>query len=132
MRSTFLLLLLPLVPTTVNAAEPCGGELAGRWSGCWADRNSGHQGPLKARFEACGPEGYRVVFTGRFFAVLPFRYAANLNVVGREGDKVLLAGESRVPLFGTFRYSAWADACNFEAEFCSRRYEGVFRLHRVP
>lgn len=129
---TAVLLGVFLLPAGLFGTEPCVPDLSGRWSGCWSDRNSGHQGPLKARFEACGSDRYRVVFTGRFFAVLPFRYAVTLDVVGREGDKVLLAGESRVPLFGTFRYSAWADACNFEAEFCSRRYEGIFRLRRSP
>jgi hypothetical protein len=106
-------------------------ELCGRWHGCWVDHNSGHQGRLNARFDyhaAC--DQYHVVFTGTFFKVVPFRFATTLNVTGRDGDKVFLSGTSNVPLFGAFSYNAVATACDFTADFCSKRWTGRFTLSR--
>jgi|SRR5438046_10276387 len=110
--------------------EPCTADLCGRWSGHWEDCLTGHNGPLRATFTPCGDCRYRVVFSGRFFAVLPFRYAVTLDVVGREGDAVLLAGESQLPFFGTFTYRASATACRFVADYSSCRYQGRFVLCR--
>lgn len=106
-------------------------DLSGCWSGCWQDCKSGHHGPLKATFCKCDDAHYRVTFSGRFFAVIPFRYSVVLTVTGQDGDKVLLSGESNLGLlFGTFTYHAEATASEFTAHFSSRRYEGRFDLKR--
>jgi hypothetical protein len=106
-------------------------DLTGHWSGHWEDCRSGHSGPLRGTFCKCDDNHYRVTFSGRFFAVMPFRYTVVLTVVGREGDKVLLAGESDLgPLFGTFTYRGEATDCHFVADYCARRYQGKFVLDR--
>ena len=104
--------------------------MTGCWRGTWDDCNSGHRGPLRATFSSCDDRHYRAVFVGRFFKVIPFRFTTVLEVIGHEDDKLLLAGESRLGLFGTFRYSAQATATDFTAQYSSRRYEGQFLLHR--
>ncbi len=117
---------IALFSTTARA-----GELSGRWrSGEWTDDNTGHRGPLKARFREKSNGDYRVVYTGRFALVVPFRFATTMNVVGRDGDKVLLAGESRLPGFGQFTYQAVADEDNFNSQYSSRRWRGEFNLNR--
>jgi hypothetical protein len=121
--------LLAMVCVVCSGPPARAAELNGSWKGHWEDFRSGHSGPLNAKFTACGDQ-YRVRFTGRFAKIVPFAYSVNLTVVGREGDKVLLAGESRLPLFGVFTYTAEGDCCHFEAHFCSRRYQGRFVLHR--
>ena len=105
-------------------------DLTGFWRGTWSDSKSGHTGKLNGRFEACGPDAYRVVFTGTFFKVIPFRFTTTLNVVGQEGDKILFAGTSQLPFFGAFTYSGWATCNRFEMDYCSKRYEGKFELCR--
>jgi hypothetical protein len=114
------------------AASPlCAAELDGRWPhGSWIDTNKGHEGPLRAHFRATDDCHCRVVFTGRFFKVIPFRFATTLNVVGREGAQVFMQGESPVGLFGRFTYSAVADGCHFHADYCSSRWRGEFNLNR--
>jgi hypothetical protein len=125
MRTSLLLFLLAL-PSSVQAAD-----LTGHWSGHWVDTGSGHTGPLRATFEQCDEDHYRITFIGRFFKVIPFRYKVVLTVTGREGDKVFLAGEQNLgPLFGSFTYTAEANATDFVAHFCSRRYHGDFILRR--
>jgi hypothetical protein len=103
-------------------------DLSGRWTGHWEDSRSGHCGPLRATICKCDDQHYQAVFTGRYFGVLPFRFRATLTVTGQHGDKVLLAGDSRVGLSGSFRYSAEATATEFVADYCARRYEGRFVL----
>lgn len=113
------------------AGTVSAGELDGRWPcGSWIDTNSGHQGPLKARFRQTDDCHYRVVFTGKFAKVIPFRFATTLNVVGREGDKVILAGESRLMGFYKFKYDAVADEHEFNAHYSSGRWTGEFNLSR--
>lgn len=111
--------------------EPaCAQDLSGRWCGTWNDCKSGHRGPLRGTFSKCDDQHYRVVFTGRFFKVIPFRFSTVLDVAGHEDGKVFLSGQSRLGLFGTFTYDALATDSDFTANYSSRRYEGQFLLHR--
>lgn len=126
----FSLGILVCVVLLANGQLLNAGELDGRWHGTWEDTKSGHHGPLKGTFCQIDDCHYHVRFTGRFMVAIPFRYSVTLNVVGREGDKVLLAGESRLPFFGVFTYTGEATPCEFVANFCSRRYQGRFVLHR--
>src|SRR5438445_4443820 len=121
-----------LCATLLGAAlhEPCTPNLCGYWSGQWTDCLTGHHGPLRGTFTPCGDCQYQVAFSGRFFAVLPFRYTVTLDVVGHDGNTVLLAGESHLPFFGTFTYRASATACRFVADYSSCRYQGRFVLCR--
>ncbi len=114
--------------SVTRASDP---DLTGRWSGHWQSHTSGHRGPLRGSFRKIDDSHYRVVFTGRFFRIIPFRYAETLAVTGYEGDRVHLAGSSRLgPVFGTFEYNAVASRCQFVADFRSKRDRGVFVLSR--
>lgn len=123
------ILVIALVFASAGAIS--AGELDGRWpSGRWTDTNTGHDGPLKARFRQVDDCHYRVVFTGKFRKVAPFRFATTLNVVGQDGDKVFFEGESRLMGFFKFSYSAVADEHQFHADYQSRRWTGNFELSR--
>ena len=119
-----------VVGLMATATAASAGELDGRWPcGKWVDTNKGHEGPLQGKFCQIDDCHYRVVFTGKFAKVVPFRFAATLNVVGREGDKVIFTGESRI-MGMRFSYNAVADANNFNAQYSSRRWTGEFNLQR--
>ena len=97
----FLPLLVIGLFAFLTGAPVRAGELDGRWRhGSWTDANTGHEDALRGRFREKSDGNYRVVFTGRFAKVIPFRFATTLNVVGRDGDKVIMEGESRVAGFG--------------------------------
>lgn len=105
-------------------------DLSGRWTGRWESQTTRHAGPLRARFTRTDSSHYRVVFSGRFLGLVPFRYAQTLETTGVRGDAVFLAGTSRLPLFGTFAYRAVATGSAFDATFQSRRDRGTFTLRR--
>jgi hypothetical protein len=125
-RRGALAVAILLIATAAATAQ----ELNGSWRGSWTDTNSGHSGPLRARFREIDDAHYRVVFTGRFWKVIPFRFATTLGVVGRDRSNVFLAGESSLGPFGQFRYSAVANGCHFTSDFTSRRLQGRFELSR--
>ncbi len=118
-------------PARAAEPPPPAVDLSGNWSGFWESCTNSHRGPLHARFCRLDDTHYRVVFRGRFFGVVPFRYTATLTVVGQQGDRVLLSGSSYLgPLVGTFSYNAQATACDFVANYCSRDDHGRFVLRR--
>ncbi len=124
------LIAVTLLVSSAAAQAPCI-DLSGWWpEGCWKEERSGHQGPLRARLTRLDGGRYRAVFSGRFAAVVPFRYAVVLDVVGERDGKVLLAGSQWLPLFGRFTYSGEATACDFRATFTSRGDGGTFHLRR--
>jgi len=127
MRTALIVLGLVLTAGAASAQAP---NLSGRWSGYWQSDSSGHTGPLNGRFRQVDDTHYRVVFTGRFAKVIPFRYSQKLEVTGTDGDSVFLAGSSRLPGFGTYEYSANATSRDFHATYQSRKDRGAFILRR--
>lgn len=106
-------------------------DLSGPWSGSWESCQTGHRGPLKGRFEACGDQQYQVTFTGRFFKVFPFRFRVTLDVIEDRGDSITLAGNSYLGrMFGTFTYEANATGTEFSSAYSSKKDHGYFRLSR--
>lgn len=106
-------------------------SLRGGWSGSWISCTTNHKGPMSATFCQLDAKRYQVHFRGRFFKLIPFQYTAVLNVVGYEGDRVLLSGSHRLgPIMGTFHYSAWANATQFVATYRSKNDSGQFVLSR--
>ena len=125
---TLLIITVGLLgmPSRSDASELEGGG----WWGDWVDNNSGHTGPLRARFRSTRDGNYRAVFTGTYRKVIPFVFAVKLNVAERDGERVILAGESRLPLFGRFSYEGVGDAHQFDMQYHSRRWSGNFQLSR--
>src|SRR5262249_18059961 len=96
LRTLFsLVLLVTLAGWTVTARAAditTPVDLSGSWNGNWLSCESGHKGPLSATFCKLNDTCYQVRFTGRFFAVIPFRYSVNMQVVGQDQDKIYLTG----------------------------------------
>lgn len=113
------------------AAVAQDGPVAGSWAGQWVSDSTGHRGPLRATVRQLDAGTYRATYRGRFAAVVPFRYAMTMTVVGADDTVTYLAGEQRLPLFGTFRYSATVSDADFVATFESRRDRGRFVMTRI-
>jgi len=126
-----IVLLAAAAMVFLSGSTVRAGELDGRWpNGSWYDAKSGHEDVLRARFKQNCDGNYRVVFTGKFAKVIPFRFATTLNVVGHDGDQVIMSGESRIMGLVRFKYDAVADEHNFNAQYSSRRWSGEFNLNR--
>jgi hypothetical protein len=113
---------------TATAAEPV--DLTGKWHGSWESCSTGHHGKLHATFCKISENCYQARFSGTFFVVLPFTFRVNLQATDQGDGRVLLSGSPRLPLFGTFHFSAVASACDFAANYSSRNDEGRFLLSR--
>lgn len=130
-----IICLLSVIPTSAFAEEKPAistttVDMSGTWSGGWLSFSNGHKGPLSGTFTKVDENTYNAKFRGRFFAVIPFRYNVNLNVVGSDADHLYLSGSSRLPIFGTFNYSAVATPTDFQADYTSKRDRGQFNLRR--
>lgn len=126
-----VLFTIGLLGVLLTSAAVSAGELDGRWpNGSWTDTNTGHEDVLRGRFRERRDGNYRVVFSGRFAKVIPFRFATTLKVVGHDGDKVIMAGESRIMGLMRFSYDAVADGSTFNAQYQSKRWSGDFNLSR--
>ena len=124
--------LSSLVLVVAFAMPAFAVDLSGCWTGSWQSCTTGHSGVLRARFTRCGETQYRVDFSGRFCAFLPFRYSVTLDVVEDRADRVTLAGSSFLGrLFGTFTYTATADGVGFTARYTSKKDSGRFDLRRT-
>jgi hypothetical protein len=111
------------------ATSTSAGELDGRWRGKWTDDVRGHEGQLRGRFRETRDGNYRIVFRGTFRKVIPFVFATKLNVVERDGDKIVFDGTSRVGGM-RFTYRAVATGNEFNAQYSSRGWTGGFHLTR--
>jgi hypothetical protein len=129
-----LLALLLAGMIRIHAGEPLprpATDLTGKWLGYWESGKNGHRGPLRATFTRIDECHYRVVFRGRFWLVVPFRYGMMMNVTGSDGDKVILSGSHTLgPVFGSFDYYAEGTCRDFVADFQSRGDYGKFVLTR--
>lgn len=130
-RCALTILLVACCWIIAGGSEAAAHDLSGFWRGGWESYNTGHCGPLKASFCKICDDQYSVIFRGRFFKIIPFRYAVVLNVVGEEDGKVKLAGSNYIGRrFGTFDWEAEATETEFVARYTSCRYVGEFSLCR--
>ena len=116
---------------TAAAVVLSAPDLAGRWTGTWSSQSTGHQGPMTAEFCRVNDSQYAVSFTGKFCAIIPFRYKATLNAKHNPDGSVQLSGSRHLGLlFGTFRFQGTVTDNRFQATYCSKDDTGNFRLTR--
>jgi hypothetical protein len=112
-------------------ASASAAAVAGVWRGQWHDDVHGHRGPLKARVVPQGDGTYRATFTGRFAALVPFRFGTTLTPQPAAGGGAAFAGSQSLGPFGSFDYAGVADAAAFHADYSARRWRGRFEMTRV-
>jgi hypothetical protein len=128
----FALLPFAITASSCDAAEPASVDVAGCWSGYWISCSDGHSGPMQATICKIGDNCYEARFKGRFWVVVPFRYSMTFQVVGGDGDKIILAGERRLgPALGSYSFTATVTATDFDASYTARRDNGKFVMQRV-
>lgn len=106
-------------------------DLSGTWTGQWSSHSTGHKGPMTATFCRAGNAQYNVTFTGKFCALIPFRYKAVLVSQQNPDGSVSLHGSKNLgPLFGTFRFKGTVTGNQFHANYSSKSDTGTFRMTR--
>jgi len=113
--------------TVVHAST----DLSGTWTGQWGSQSTGHEGPMTATFCRLNNSQYSVTFTGKFCALIPFRYKAVLAAQQNADGSVSLSGSKNLGLlFGTFRFQGTASGNQFHATYRSKSDCGNFRMTR--
>ncbi|MBB73906.1 MAG: hypothetical protein CMJ75_05260 [Planctomycetaceae bacterium] len=132
MKMMRLLILAAFLLTSATGFSNASAEdLSGAWKGTWSNSNNRHTGPLRGRFIALNDSQYRAIFRGRFFGILPFRYAVVLDAAEQEDGSIRLRGSTFVSrLYGTFDYDATVRDGHFESTYTSSRFEGTFSMDR--
>ncbi|MEI7699595.1 MAG: hypothetical protein WCK86_07360 [Planctomycetia bacterium] len=106
-------------------------DLTGTWDGQWSSRSTAHKGPMTATFCRLDNGQYSVTFTGKFCALIPFRYKAVLVAKQHPDGSVSLHGSKNLgPLFGTFRFKGTVTGNQFHANYSSKSDTGAFRMTR--
>ena len=127
-------LLVMVVFFMISAAwysTASAADLSGAWKGTWSNSNNRHTGPLRGRFTALNDSQYQVVFRGRFFLVLPFRYTVVLDAEEQEDGSIRLRGSTFVSRrYGTFEYDATVRDGHFESTYTSSKFQGTFSMDR--
>lgn len=111
-------------------------DLSGHWSGTWQSAKTPHKGPLHAEFVRIDANHYEVFFRGRFFKIFPFKYSVVMSATEQDGVVYLSGSKYLGRMFGTFSFSASANDCEFNANYCSCKDSGCFNMvrctHAVP
>jgi hypothetical protein len=106
-------------------------NLAGRWRGSWHSDSTGHKGPMQANFQCAGAGQWKVVFRGRFCALIPFQYSAVLREQTNADGSVTLSGSRNLgPLLGTFHFRGTVSDGRLNARWWSKNESGSFVLSR--
>jgi len=106
-------------------------NLAGVWRGHWHSDSTGHKGPMRADFECAGRGRWKVVFRGRFCALIPFQYSAVLFEEQKADGTVTLSGSRSLgPLLGNFYFRGTVSGGRLNARWWSKKESGSFVLAR--
>ncbi len=123
--------LLSLACLFIACQTVSATDLSGHWQGNWYSHSTGHKGPLRCTLTKVDESTYRASFAGRFFKIIPFRYAVLLTVASDDGQTVQLSGSQHLGRrLGTFTYSAEATCRDFVASYSSCKDCGEFVLSR--
>jgi hypothetical protein len=126
----WMVILVALMWTLILPQTTRADGLDGRWRGGWESCDSGHKGKLSAKFRRIDSTHVRAKFTGTFAKVIPFRYRPILEIVYEEPGLMVLQGNKRLPLGGTFQYNATVSGGQFSATYRSKRDSGVWQMRR--
>jgi hypothetical protein len=106
--------------------------LSGHWRGQWQSCTDNFKGTVNARITKCGDGRYRVVFTGRAFKVMPYRYTAILTA---ETDPVTghvhFRTSRKLPLWGCYWVSGCATGGKLVANYRTDDHTGLFTMCRT-
>lgn len=117
--------------SSLVASQADAGWRGPVYRGTWNSQTTGHQGTLRMRVLENNGSSVRVRFTGTFLGVVPFVYSTPMTVTGRTADGgMTLYGQSRLPIFGDFRSSAYMNGSQFHATYSSARDSGQFNMQR--
>ena len=122
-----------LTDHSASAQESIGhGTPQGTWQGEWRSLSTGHRGPMRATITPTARGTYQARFTGRFAAIIPFAYRAELiPQAGPEGQTVLTSYKKLGPILGSYQMQTQVTSNELSGEFQAAKDRGSIRMVRV-
>ena len=104
----------------------------GTWKGEWRSNSTGHRGPMRVVITPSSKGTYQARFTGRFAAVIPFAYRAELVPTKRtDGTTVLTSSKKLGPILGSYQMQTQVQGNALSGQFQAAGDSGSIQMQRV-
>lgn len=133
-RVACISILLATVFTTPVRADDWGvpQNPTGTWKGEWRSNSTGHRGPMRVVITPSSKGTYQARFTGRFAAVIPFAYRAELVPTKRtDGSTVLTSSKKLGPILGSYQMQTQVQGNALSGQFQAAGDKGSIQMQRI-
>ena len=114
-------------PTVVQGQNPTG-----TWKGEWRSESTGHRGPMRVVITPSNRGTYQARFTGRFAAIIPFAYRAELvPVQSSDGTTRLTSSKKLGPILGDYQMQTQVSGSTLSGRFQAAGDRGSIQMQRV-
>ena len=114
-------------PTAFHEQNPTG-----TWKGRWRSESTGHSGPMRVVITPSNRGTYQARFTGRFAAIIPFAYRAELvPVQSSDGTTQLTSSKKLGPILGDYQMQTQVVGSTLSGGFQAAGDRGSIQMQRV-
>ncbi|MCE2801770.1 MAG: hypothetical protein LW724_19755 [Planctomycetaceae bacterium] len=138
MKSFQQILLFAMLAFALACASPFvaqdswAGNPQGEWKGRWQSQSTGHSGPMRVVISPTSRGTYQARFTGRFAAVIPFAYRAELiPQTSFDGKTVLTSSKKLGPILGSYQMQTEVSGNVLSGDFQAAGDRGSIMMRRV-
>lgn len=108
------------------------GNPQGVWKGRWQSLSTGHSGPMRVAITQTNRGTYQARFTGRFAAIIPFAYRAELVPHSSpEGATLLISSKKLGPILGSYQMQTQVSGNVLSGDFQAAGDRGSIQMRRV-
>ena len=118
--------------TGVCAQETVGTSPQGLWQGRWKSESTGHSGPMRVTITPTSQGTYQARFAGRFAAIIPFAYRAELIPQStQDGQTILTSSKKLGPILGSYQMQTQITGDVLSGGFQAAGDRGSILMRRV-
>jgi len=129
---TVICLCVALPNSFLLAQESHSSNVQGVWRGQWRSQSTGHQGPMRVVISPTNQGTYQARFTGRFAAIIPFAYRAELvPVTTHDGRTILSSSKKLGPILGSYQMQTEVTGDTLSGDFQAAGDRGSIHMQRV-
>ena len=128
----WVFLVVAVMTASLAAQESSPGNIQGVWRGQWRSASTGHKGPMRVVITPTNQGTYQARFTGRFAAIIPFTYRAELiPVTAQDGSVQLTSSKKLGPILGSYEMRTRVAGNTLSGEFQAAGDRGSILMQRV-
>gem|GEM_PF-678641 len=108
------------------------GNPQGVWKGRWQSQSTGHSGPMRVAITPTSRGTYQARFTGRFAAIIPFAYRAELAAHTTPDGATLLSSSKKLgPILGSYQMQTQVSGNVLSGDFQAAGDRGSIQMRRM-